>query len=477
MLFNTIPYLLFLPIVVVLYYLLPHRFRWMLLLAASYFFYASWRLEYLGLLVFTTLFSYFGALLIEKSTDKLKRKWLLIAILTVNLGVLFLFKIVHYLGEDIALFLERFSYQNASTGFSILLPIGISFYTLQTVGYLIDIYTGVAKAERHLGFFALFVSFFPQLVIGPIERSTFLMPQLRARRTFQYQNITTGLKWLALGMFKKMVIADRLLLYVREIYGHPDAHSGWPVIMATYFGAFLIYCDFSGYADMAVGSARLLGINIHQNFNQPFLSKNVTDIFRRWHITLMTWLKDYVFTPIAFSLRSKGKTGILIALFITLTLCGLWHETNLKFLVWGNVFGLALVIERSTENWRSRAFAWMPVKLQNALGILITFHFAIFLIMLFMVEDLTAWPNMVASLFPFGNFSAAAAINFNPENFFLCLGLIVLLEIIHYIQRNKNAKQFIFGFPALRWSGYLGISLCLLWFGIFDGNEFIYFQF
>jgi len=284
MLFNSLHFLIFYPVVTVIYFMLPFKLRWVLLLISSYYFYMCWRVDYVFLIFFCTLITYYSALKMGELSDKNKKKKYLIISSVINIGILFIYKYFDFFNESLSYTLDNFGISYSLSSLNLLLPVGISFYTFQALGYTIDVYQGVKKPEKHFGIYALYVSFFPQLVAGPIERSTSLIPQFFNEYKFEYNRITSGLRLILLGFFKKVVVADKLAIVVNHIYQTPQNYEGVPLIIATLFFSFQIYCDFSGYTDIARGSARVLGFDLVLNFKQPYFSKSIAEFWRRWHM-------------------------------------------------------------------------------------------------------------------------------------------------------------------------------------------------
>ena len=343
--FNSLQFAVFLPVVFVFYWLVPHRFRWFLLLLASYYFYMSWNAKYVILILFTTVISYTAALLLEKNRDKgvTFRHLILSGTLIACLGVLFLFKYGNFFLDTIADILSVFSIPFHPVTLRLLLPVGISFYTFQTLSYVIDVYRGRIRAERHFGIYATFVSFFPQLVAGPIERSENLLPQIRAEHHFHYDQAAYGMKLMTWGFFKKMVIADNLAVHVDKVYNDVFQYQGFALVLATIFFTIQIYCDFSGYSDIARGAAKLMGIELMENFKSPYLSTSIREFWRRWHISLSTWFRDYVYIPLGGNrVMARRRNFNILATFL---LSGLWHGANWTFVIWGGIHGLAQLVE------------------------------------------------------------------------------------------------------------------------------------
>ena len=279
------------------YFAIPYRFRWIILLGASYYFYISWKPAYVILIIMTTLITYYAGIRMGKISIKSKRKTILILSLFFNLGFLFVFKYYNFFNDSLRVIFQHYNLFYGSPPLNFLLPIGISFYTFKNLSYAIDVYRGDQLPERRLGFFVLYVAFFPQLLAGPIERITRFLPQLYERIDFDYPRVTKGLKLMLWGLFQKMVIADNLAPLVDSVYNDPTHHQGVSLILATFFFAFQIYCDFSGYSDIAIGAAQVMGFTTMENFNRPYFSKSIPEFWRRWHISLSTWFRDYLYIP------------------------------------------------------------------------------------------------------------------------------------------------------------------------------------
>ncbi|MFD3003474.1 MBOAT family O-acyltransferase [Pontibacter toksunensis] len=353
MLFNSLEFLIFFPTVVLLYFLFPYRYRWAVLLIASYTFYMFWRVDYAIILVISTLIDYLCSRMMDRYTEegKAKRKpWLWLSLLS-NLGILFTFKYYNFFSSAAHDLAEVLGVGYAAPAFELLLPMGISFYTFQTMSYSIDVYYGRIKAEKHLGIFALFVTFFPQLVAGPIERAGNLLGQLREKHDFDYHRVTNGLKLMAWGLFKKVVIADRLAVMVNQVYNNPTDYEGIPLILATVFFAFQIYCDFSGYTDIAIGSAQVMGFRLMENFRRPYFSRSIREFWGRWHISLSTWFRDYLYIPLGGNRVVKWRW--YYNLFLVFLVSGLWHGANWTFMVWGALHGFYQVFGFLTADKRS----------------------------------------------------------------------------------------------------------------------------
>lgn len=477
MLFNSLQFILFFIVVVAVYFWLPPRVRWILLLLASYYFYMSWKPEYAVLLLATTLIDYLVALLLERLRAKRFRIVLLCISLASNFGMLFLFKYYTFVSDSLRGVLDAISMPTDIPSMQLLLPVGISFYTFQTVSYVIDVYRRTQRAERHFGYFALYITFFPQLVAGPIERASHILPQLRRVNTFEYRRVAEGLKLIAWGLFKKVVIADRLAELVNLVYNNPSEHAGVTILLATYFFAFQIYCDFSGYSDIAIGTARVLGYDLMQNFNRPYLAQNITDFWRRWHISLSTWLRDYVYYPLGGN--RLGLSRQYVNLLITFLASGIWHGANWTFVLWGLLHGAYNVIGRLTLPLRDRLYkrlAWSAQTIR-VIRVMITFHLVSVGWVLFRANSLRDAGLLFRNLFARANWDGLVAVASDAHVMLslVWIGVLVASEVFFSGGRFQIAfsRQ-----PALiRWAGYAIITAVILLFGKAGGNDFIYFQF
>ena len=349
----TMPvFFLFLPVVVLLYWLLPGKFRWILLLAASYYFYMYWNPALVILLLISTLVDYFCSIGIDDHRDSPKKQKLYLTIsILVNLGLLFSFKYLDFFGETVNSICTALGLAYRVPAFDLILPVGISFYTFQTMSYTLDVYRGRVRAERHIGHYALFVTFFPQLVAGPIERPGDLLPQLKQHHRFCTENLLDGITLLLRGYAKKVLIADYLARFADHAYEHVSTTGGSALALATVFFAFQIYCDFSGYSDIAQGCARLMGIRLSDNFHTPYASRSIRDFWRRWHISLTGWFTDYLYIPLGGSRKGIARTCVNI--LITFLISGLWHGADWTYVIWGGLHGLYLVLERLL--WKKRS--------------------------------------------------------------------------------------------------------------------------
>lgn len=341
--FNSVEFLIFLPVVVSFYWVLPFRFRWVLLLAASLFFYMSWNVWLIILIGVTTVTAYTAAICISHTKSKAVKKIWLAATLVICLGILIFFKYINFLLESAVGIIRLFNAEQDDIVFNVILPVGISFYTFQTLSYVIDVYRGEYPAEHHFGYFALYVTYFPQLVAGPIERPQTLLPQLRTPHKFNEENMIEGGKWLLSGFFRKCVIADFCGIFVDNVYSDLGSANALAVFAASALFLFQIYNDFAGYSEIALGSARLMGIKLSKNFDRPLTSSSFTEFFRRWHITLNQWFTQYVYIPLGGN--RKGTLRKLLNTLIVFALCGLWHGANWTFVLWGVSAGVFVCLE------------------------------------------------------------------------------------------------------------------------------------
>jgi len=501
MVFNSFDFFIFFPIVLAVYFIIPRRARYVWLLFASYYFYMSWNARYAILIALSTVITYISGLLIQKAEETAPRerrttlkKWIVAGSFATNLGILFFFKYFDFALSVCNRILAHLNMQMVDKPFDVLLPVGISFYTFQALSYTMDVYRGQIRAERNLLRYALFVSFFPQLVAGPIERSTSLMTQLRSVheiKLWNYERITSGLSLMLWGYFMKMVIADRLAILVDNVFDHYTEHGGVALILAAVFFAFQIYCDFGSYSLLAIGSAKVMGFTLMENFNTPYFSTSIKEFWRRWHISLSTWFRDYLYIPLGGN--RKGKVRTYINLMITFLASGLWHGASFSFVVWGGLHGLYQIIGSLLKPWKQRLLDLGRVKTD-------TFSYKLLeCIVTFVLVD-TAWiffraGSLRASVFYIGRIFT----NFDPWTLFdgsvytlglsspeflvavVSLLILFLVDRIRY-RRSMQIDEYLNTQSLwLRWFVYIFLFCCILIFGIYgsayDATEFIYFQF
>ncbi len=465
MLFNSFSYLIFLPTVVLLYHLLPQRHRWMMLLAASCLFYMAFVPEYILILFVTILIDYVAGIKIEESRGATKDVYLVVSIVSTCL-VLFVFKYVDFfIGtvNDVMAMLDR------SAPFEplrILLPIGLSFHTFQSLAYVIEVHRGTQKAERHFGIYSLYVMFFPQLVAGPIERPAALLPQLQGDRTITWDRFHCGLRLIAWGLFKKMVIADRLAAYVDVVYGNLPGHAGPTLYVASVFFALQIYCDFSGYSDIAIGSAQFLGVDLMKNFRSPYLAGSVVEFWQRWHISLTSWFRDYLYIPLGGN--RVGKARWAFNLFLVFLVSGLWHGAAWTFIVWGIYHGVIYTASRFFGR-KSTEFSFFHA--------LITFHLTLVGWVFFRAATMAdAW-YVLTHLGTAAPLALTFGSAFSMGDFAVAIAAVAVLFTVELRQERVNAPSLLQMPVVWRWALYYALLFSVLVFGDVGSKQFIYFQF
>ena len=479
MLFNSFEFLVFFPIVVAAYFALPQKFRWLLLLLASYSFYMCCDYRYIVLIVISTVVDYSTGILLYRSNRKGIRKLLLLASLITNLGLLFFFKYFNFFGESVNAVLERFNILGRIPGYDFLLPVGISFYTFQTLSYTIDIYRKKQTPEYHFGRFALFVSFFPQLVAGPIERSVNLLPQFRKAHHFEYERVKNGILLMGWGFFKKIVVADRLAEYVNIVYNNPTDFSGLSNIIATFFFSFQIYCDFSGYSDIAIGAALVMGYQLMTNFRRPYFALNIREFWQRWHISLSTWFRDYVYISLGGNRVVKWRW--YYNLFITFLVSGLWHGADWTFVIWGAIHGFYLVFAIWTLKIRDRfnrsiGLTRFP-KLQKVVQVLITFILVYISWIFFRANNVGEAIHILKNHFVFEGGNSVNLFRI-PSDFYLSFLGIGLLLTIDFFEERFQLFRRLDRLP--RWSKWAMLTVfigVMLVFAVWNETDFLYFQF
>lgn len=482
MLFNSISFAIFLPIVFGLYWLLfkkSLKAQNLLLLASSYFFYACWDWRFLFLLVFSTLLDYYTGLKISNTESSSTKKFWFWFSISVNLGFLGVFKYYNFFAESFAVGLSTLGLQVNPWTLQLILPIGISFYTFHGLSYVIDIYKERIKAEENFIDYSLFVSFFPLLVAGPIERATHLLPQIQKKRTFDYKVAIDGLRQILWGLFKKVVIADQCAEYANLIFNNSSDYSGSTLVVGAVFFAFQIYGDFSGYSDIALGTARLFGIDLLKNFAFPYFSRDIAEFWRRWHISLSTWFRDYLYIPLG---GSKGGTWMKIRnTFIIFLVSGFWHGANWTFIMWGFLNALyimpSIIFKTNRNNLDVVAEGSYLPTFKELFSMILTFSLTVFAWIFFRAENLGHAINFIKgifskSLFEIPNFSS---IGVSPVLF----SLLFFFLTLEWIGREQNYAIEKLGFTwsrAVRWTFYYTILYAVFYFAGAE-QQFIYFQF
>ena len=484
MLFNSIHFLFFFLITTTIYYLLPHSKRWILLLACSCYFYMAFVPIYIIILGVTIVIDYYAAIWIEKVNIK-KKKLFLILSLIANIGILAIFKYHNFFNENFSILLKGFGLNNPIPYLNILLPIGLSFHTFQAMSYTLEVYRGNQKAEKHFGIYSLYVMFYPQLVAGPIERPQNILYQLRKKIDFNYEKITSGLRLMGWGIFKKVVIADRLAVVVDHVFNHPTSFNSLSLIIASIFFSFQIYCDFSGYSDVALGTARVLGIELMQNFNLPYHSKTIKEFWSKWHISLSTWFRDYLYIPLGGN--RVNKTRWYFNILIIFIFSGFWHGANWTFIVWGVLHGFFQIFGFITEKYRKKSMTFFKLDNVNFLSLVSTFLLVNFAWIYFRAKDLNTAHEFIFRLFSkFTNLlyqikhgeNIIENLGVSNKELILCFFLIILLESFHFLIRKYSIHKLFLHFPSyIRWIIYLSVIISIIFFGTYEERQFIYFQF
>ena len=472
MLFNSFDFFVFFPLVTLIFFLTPQKYKWLVLLIASCYFYMQFIPYYILILGSIIVIDYIAGLQIEATCDKKRKTYFLCFSIVANLMVLFIFKYYNF-------FLESFS---AITGNSssipylkFVLPIGLSFHTLQAMSYTTEVYRGNYKAERHFGKYALYVMFYPQLVAGPIERPQHLLPQWNECKIVQYSNVSKGLKLMIWGFFKKLVIADRIAVIVNAVYAAPAVYDPLSILFATYLFAFQIYCDFSGYSDIAVGAAKVMGYDLVENFRLPYLSSSLKQFWKRWHISLSSWLKDYIYIPLGGNRMKKWRW--YYNLIIVFLLSGLWHGANTTFLVWGLLHGVYLVLSLMIYPEREKI---VPENLlMRGLGIFVTFHLVLFSWIFFRASSIHDAGVVLNKLVDFNNYAFRNMKILNDIRvefiYTTCILTLLFLFIDPFMDALVKGRTRLSTAPV-----YLVFALilsCILLAGYFGKTEFIYFKF
>jgi D-alanyl-lipoteichoic acid acyltransferase DltB (MBOAT superfamily) len=463
MLFNSLQFVFFYIVVTILYFSLRHRGRvWLLLLASSYF-YLVFKPVYILILLVTIIVDYFAGIWISQSEGK-KRKSLLILSLITNVGFLAFFKYWNFINKNISLALGLIGVENPFHDYPFDLPIGLSFHTFQAMSYTIEVYRRNQKPEKDFIVYSLYVMFYPQLVAGPIERPQNLLPQFHTYFKFDFEKLKSGLMLMAWGLFKKVVIADRLSIMVDYCYDNPTQFSGLTLLMATVFFTIQIYCDFSGYSDIAIGAARTMGYDLMLNFNAPYLSKSISEFWRRWHISLSTWFRDYLYIPLGGSRVGSGR--LYLNYLIVFTVSGLWHGAAWTFVIWGALHGVYLVLAIMRDKY-------LPFKLpkNTFLSIIITFVLVMITWVFFGAKGLYNAKIILSKVFDFGDYGSFS-MPFTLNEFVFCWMLMIVLFLKDiFIKEIKTSNTPMF------YAKFVGLLLVCYFFGLFSSNQFIYFQF
>jgi D-alanyl-lipoteichoic acid acyltransferase DltB (MBOAT superfamily) len=478
MLFNSLHFFLFFPAVTAIYFLLPHRMRWRWLLAASCYFYMAFIPIYILILLFTIVIDYVAGIAIENESGRRRLHFLWISV-AANVLVLAVFKYFNFFNENIRTVYAMFLGDYPVPNLGLVLPIGLSFHTFQSMSYTIEVYRGNQKAERHLGIFALYVMFYPQLVAGPIERPQNLLHQFRERHAFDYGRLIIGLQRMIWGFFKKMVVADRLAYFVNMVYNAPEHYRGAALVISTVFFAFQIYCDFSGYSDIAIGAAHVMGFTLMENFDRPYTSASVGEFWKRWHISLSTWFRDYLYIPLGGSRVSSLATYRNI--FVTFVVSGLWHGAAWTYVIWGALNGTYIICAHALrriaggmiDGWR-----WLgrPITFGLICFSWIFFRANTTLDAFYIVGHLfDGWRSFFATLASRGTLATQVAMSQGKEE--LAIAVFSIVFLLFFERRRAPDTAPLFGRSWSRFAAYTFIFCAVLFLGKFNTSDFIYFQF
>ncbi len=484
MLFNSFEFLLFFPIVTLIYFLLPHKLRWFHLLVASCVFYMAFIPVYILILFLTIIIDYAAGIMIENAEGSRRKAFLGLSIVA-NIGVLGFFKYYNFFIENLN---ELFHMTHVNSNLSLLhfiLPIGLSFHTFQAMSYTIEVYRGNQKAERHFGIYSLYVMFYPQLVAGPIERPQNMLHQFYEKHEFEYDNAVAGLRMMIWGLFKKAVIADRLAMVTDPIFNNPKEYDSITLMIGVVFFAFRIYCDFSGYSNIALGSARVMGFKLMTNFNRPYNAKSISEFWRKWHISLSTWFNDYLYTPLAVSLRNMGIYAVVVASIVTFLVSGLWHGAAWHYIVWGGLHGVAIAYEVLTRKTRKKIFKKLPKEIADLVGMFFTFAYVCFTYIFFAANNMkdavyivSRIPHAFVEAINIAMGKGGLHLPVSPAKLLMCIAAIGAMEVVHIIQNKRSLNILLEQQPRiLRWGIYYAFIFAILYMGVFQNRQFIYFQF
>lgn len=473
MVFNSIDYFLFLGFCLVAFYTFPVRYRWWILLLASILFYATWSIWFLAAIFGITALVFLGSQFISKGDLQEKKSTVYVLLFLVALLPLLFFKYSGFITENIMLLFSHQSRHGYANILNLIVPIGLSYYTFQALSYLIDVRRGMRPAGSFPKF-SLYMVFFPKLLMGPIERARSLLPQIENDLRFSENDFVEGLRLILLGLVKKLVIADRIAIYTSAVFEYYHHQSGVTLLVASLFYTVQLYADFSGYTDIALGSAKLFGINLTDNFNRPLLATSMTEFWRRWHITLTRWLTDYVFTPMAVRWRYWGKRGLALAAVITFIIIGIWHGAGWNFVIFGLLNGLALAFEIYTQGIRKNITRRIPKPLSNTIFITLTFLYFSFTLIFFNSPNTSDALSIIARIISMNGKLAVL----DPSTFAYSVFGIILLFAYEFF---KEFFQFDFAFQHrnqfARYLSYSFVVILILLIGVFDGGQFIYFKF
>ncbi len=474
MLFNSIGFLIFFPLVTAGYFVLPHGARWAWLLLASCTFYMAFVPAYILILMVMIAVDYAAGIGIERSTGAARKTWL-VGSLVANIGFLSIFKYGNFLIDNLnlAMGLTGANYQAPHLG--IVLPIGLSFHTFQSMSYTIEVYRGHQKAERNLGIFALYVMFYPQLVAGPIERPQNLLHQFYERHRPDYQRIRSGLLLMLWGFFQKMVVADRAAGFVNTVFDHPQNFTGVPLLLGMYLFSIQIFCDFAGYSNIAIGAARVMGFDLMRNFRSPYFASSIPEFWRRWHISLSTWFRDYVFFSLGGSRVSRLRW--IFNIFVVFLLSGLWHGAAWTFVLWGALHAIFYVASKQAPDPTPVIRPPLVARLRTMLNVFVTFNLVSFAWVFFRARSFSDAVYVLSHAFVGLQAKASYGVGLGKFQAVLLAAAVIAMESVHFLEGRGLVRKFYASPTWMRWTVYYGLAMVILIFGKFSGEQFIYFQF
>lgn len=477
MVFTSFNFLIFFPLLAILYWVTPAKYRWLTLLIASYFFYINIKPIFVLLLAGVTISTYLFTRLIDGTNEESKKKQYMVINIVLILLPLFFFKYFNAINEGIFAFLDAINIRWPLPEIKLLLPVGISFYTFLAIGYTVDVYNEEIEAEKNIGILALFISFFPLILSGPIERAKNMLPQFNAPKNIDYISLSQGLKLMLWGYFMKLVVADRIGMYVDAVYGYIPQHNGTSLLFASFLYPFQVYADLGGYSLIAIGTAKILGVNVMQNFKRPFFATSMSEFWRRWHISLISWLTDYIYTPLSFAFRQYKIWGIVIALMITFFISGIWHGAALTFVVWGLIQGIFLSIEALTNKRRMNFENKFNLR-NRGWYILISCSFTFILFAASQIFGRAA--NFKDAILIYQKITTnhgSLYLDMTTMGYFF-VGLIILFFKDFRDEYFPDKILFFENHNILiRYGSYLFIVFSILLIGVLDSSQFIYFQF
>lgn len=478
MVFTSLNFFIFFPAVIIIYFLLPQKFRWIFLLIASYYFYINIKPVYALLLAGVTLTTWFFTILIEKAKSEKRKRLLLIADIVITLLPLFFFKYFNFVNEGIFTLLDFAGLRWPLPNISLLLPVGISFYTFMALGYAIDVYNDDIKAEKNFGIVALFLSFFPVVMSGPIERATNMFHQFSGKLKFNADMFVKGSQLILWGYFMKLVVADRLGIYIDAVFNNAEQHVGSSLLLAIFMQPIRVYGDLGGYSLIAIGCAKVMGINVIPNFNRPFFATTMSEFWRRWHMSFIKWLTDYIYTPLSFSFRKYRIWGIVTALMLTFIISGIWHGAALGFIIWGAMQGMILSIETLTK--KRKDFFEKKYLLNSKWwyimwGCMLTYSLYAFSLIFGTADSVAGSLSIIKKIF---TDSFQFPYKDGDTMLYGFIGFSILF-IKDFMDEYYPGRILLFDnkHTMVRWFSYYFLIFIIFYFGVFSGEQFVYFQF